>query len=168
MVQRRDAVLKADKEGRDEDILNRMYDLQRFTASHMNASTGRFDLTEQYRRDVQKVINEAAQDSNPYGNIYAQAAAVCGPRYSSYSPGYQQCMLNEIEKYPSAPEIKDTLDLPNPALYRHGFVSPLWSPDFAGFSTLLFLLIALLILARWLHAGLLHLLLKRTHNGIGS
>ena len=168
MAQRREAVLMADREGRDEDMVNRMYDLQRYTAAHMNADTGQFDLTEQYERDVQEVIESATNDSNPNGNINAQAEAVCRPRFSSYSSDYLQCFLDEISKYPSAPEIDDTLDLPSPALYRHSFVSPLWSPDFAGFSTLFFLVTASIIVVRWLHAGLLHLLLKQRHKGIGS
>ena len=168
MAQRREAVLQADREARDEDMANRMYDLQRYTAAHMNADTGQFDLTEQYERDVQEVIAAATDDTNPYGNINAQAEAICRPRFSSYSAAYLQCFLDEISKFPAAPEIDDTLDLPNPALYRHSFVAPLWSPDFAGFSTLFFLFIALVILGRWIHFGLLHLLLKHRNKGIGS
>ncbi len=63
MAQRREAVLMADREGRDEDMVNRMYDLQRYTAAHMNADTGQFDLTEQYERDVQEVIESLVADS---------------------------------------------------------------------------------------------------------
>ncbi len=168
MAQRREAVLKADKDSRDEDMTNRMYDLQRYTASHMNADTGQFDLTEQYKRDAQKAIEAATNDSNPNGNINAQAEAVCRPRYSSYSAAYLQCFLDEISKYPAAPELPNTVNLPNPALYRHSFVSPRWSPDFAGFSTLFFLLTALIILGRVLRLGLLYLLLKLRRKGIGS
>ncbi len=168
MAQRREAVLQADKDGRDEDAYNRMYDLQRYAAAHMNAGTGQFDLTQQYERDVDEAIQAATNDSNPNGNINAQAEAICRPRFSSYSPGYLQCFLDEISKYPAAPEIDDTLELPNPALYRHSFVSPLWSPDFAGFSTLFALVIALIILGRWLHFGFLQLVIKQRKKDIGS
>lgn len=168
MAQRREAVLMADRDGRDADIVNRMYELQRYTSVHMNASTGQFDLTEQYKRDVEKVIEAATNDSNPYGNINAQAEAVCRPRFSSYSAAYLQCFLDEISKYPSAPEIGSTLELPSPALYRHGFVSPLWSPDFAGFSVLLFFFIFFILLGRLAHFGLLYLLLKRRRDRIGG
>lgn len=168
MAQRREAVLMADREGKDEDMTNRMYDLQRYTAAHMNADTGQFDLTEQYKRDVDTVIAQATNDSNPNGNVLAKAVAACEPRFSAWSPAYVQCVKEEQEKFPPAPEIDDTPDLPNPALYRHSFVAPLWSPDFAGFSTLFFLLVALVIIGRWLHFGLLHLLLKSRRRGIGS
>lgn len=172
MAQRREAVLQADKEGRDEDMTNRMYDLQRYTAAHMNSDTGQFDLTEQYNRDVQKAIDAATNDNNPNGNINAQAEAVCRARYPNYQAGtyaaYQQCFLDEISKYPAAPEIDSTPELPSPALYRHSFVSPLWSPDFAGFSSLLFLFVALVIAGRLLHLGFLYLLLKVRRKDISS
>lgn len=168
MAQRREAVLFADKEARDEDITNRMYDLQRFTASHMNTDTGRFDLTEQYRRDVEDIIAKASNDTNPNGNVLALADAACAPRFSSWSPAYVQCVKEEQEKFPAAPEIDDSLDLPNPALYRHGFAAPLWSPDFAGFSVLFVVFVALIIIGRWVHFGFLHLLLKLRYRGIGS
>lgn len=168
MVRRYEAVVAADKDGRDGDVATRMYDLQRYVAAHMNTSTGQFDLTEQYQRDVQKAIEAATNDTNPNGNINAQAEAVCRPRFSSYSSAYLQCFLDEISKYPSAPNPDTDVELPNPALYRHSFASPRWSPDFAGFSLLFSLIVALIILSRWLHIGLLYLLLKLRQKGIGS
>jgi len=168
MVQRLEAVEAADKEGRDEDMFNRVYDLQRYTASHMNASTGQFDLVEQYNRDVKKVLENASDDTNPNGNVNAKAAAVCDPQFTWGSPAYVQCFIEELNKYPAAPDIENSLDLPNPALYRHSFISPLWSPDFAGFSTLIFIVIALIILGRWLHLGFLYMLLKLRRRGFGS
>lgn len=168
MDQRRQSVLHADKDARDEDMGNRMYDLQRYTATHMNASTGQFDLTEQYKRDVQKAIDAATDDANPNGNINAQAEAICRPQFSWYSTAYLQCFLDEISKFPSAPELTNDVELPNPALYRHSFASPLWSPDFAGFSSLLFVFTGLIIIGRWLHFGFLHLLLRLRRRGIGS
>lgn len=168
MAQRRDAVLLADKQMRDEDMTNRMYDLQRYTAAHMNADTGQFDLTEQYKRDVQRSIEAATNDNNPNGNINAKAEAVCSPRFAVYTSAYLQCFLDELNKYPAAPELPNTVNLPNPALYRHSFASPLWSPDFAGFSTLFFLFIAFVIVSRWIRFGLLYMLLKLRRRGIGS
>ena len=172
MAQRREAVLAADKDARDEDMTNRMYDLQRYTASHMNADTGQFDLTEQYRRDYQKALDAVTSDANPNGNINAKAEAVCRERYPNYMAGsyiaYQQCFLDEISQYPPAPDPNDSFTPPVKELYRHSFVSPLWSPDFAGFSTLFALFILMIIIGRLLHNGFLHLLLKLRYKGIGS
>jgi hypothetical protein len=168
MAQRRDAVLAADQEGRDEDMANRLYDLQRYTAAHMNASTGQFYLVNQYERDVERYVQTVSDDSNPNGNVNAQVDATCSPRFASHSAEYLECFYSELNKYPSAPELISALNPPNPALYRHSFMSPLWSPDFAGFSSLLFVVVALIILSRWLRFGLLYTLLKLRQRGIGS
>jgi hypothetical protein len=168
MVQRYNAVLSADKEGKDDDVANRMYDLQRYVSSHMNASTGQFDLTGQFERDVQSAREAAINSTNPNGNINAQADAVCKPRFSSYSQAYLQCFLDEISKYPAAPDPGSEVKFPHPALYRHNFSSPRLSPDFAGFSLLFTLAVLLLIVGRFLRLGLLFVLLKLRQRGIGS
>lgn len=168
MAQRREAILMADREGHDEDIANRMYDLQRYVSSHMNTSTDQFYLEKQYDRDKQRAIEKAVDDSNPNGNINALAEAVCAPRFAVYSQAYLQCFIEELNKYPSAPDPETDVELPNPALYRHSFAAPRWSPDFAGFSVLLAAITALIIIGRWLHFGFLYLLLKLRHRGFGS
>lgn len=168
MKQRRDAVLAADKEDNDGEVMSRMYELQRYVAAHMNASTGQFDLEGQYRRSVQEEIQKATNSTNPNGNVNAKAAAVCDPRFAVWSPAYVQCFTEELNKFPPAPNPADNVSLPSPALFRHSFASPLWSPDFAGFSVLLTLIIALIILLRFLGLGVLYLLLKYRYRGIGS
>jgi len=160
MVQRRNAVMAADKHGEVNDLHARVYDLQRYSAAHMNADTSTFYLQGQYDRDSQKAL-EAAQAANPGSNANAEAEAVCKPQFNGYSSAYLQCFLREMEKYPTTeklPEVKT----PSPALYQYNFVSPLWSPDFAGFSVLACLLITLVIFLRLIGLGVLHLLLKRS------
>lgn len=172
MLQRREAVLSADKEAKDADVAKRMYDLQRYAAAHMNAGTGQFDLTEQYKRDYQKALEAVTDDSNPNGNVNAKAEAVCRQRYPDYRAGtylqYQQCFIDEMSKYPPAPNPSDNFTPPAKELYRHSFASPLWSPDFAGFSLLVFLAIATVVVLRLMHLGLLYLLLKLRSRGFGS
>jgi hypothetical protein len=168
MIQRRDAVLAADREGNDADATTRMYDLQRYVAAHMNASTGQFDLQGQYQRNLQTAIETATNSSNPNGNVNAKAEAVCRPRFAAWSPGYVQCFTEELAKYPPAPDPAGNVTLPSPALYRHSFAAPLWSPDFAGFSVLISVVIALIIIARLVGLGILYLLLKHHYRGIGS
>lgn len=160
MSQRRESVLSADREARDDDMMNRLFDLQRYSSAHMNADTGQFDLTEQYKRDVDKAVTEALSSANSNSRINAEVEAICRPRFSSTSMAYVQCFKDELEKYPSSPNPDEEVSLPSPALYRHSFASPLWSPDFAGFSLLFFMLVAFVILIRLLHLGFLYLLLK--------
>lgn len=166
MIQRRDAVLAADKTGDISAIQSRLYDLQRYTAAHMNANTGSFYLEQQYRRDAQKAVDAAKDDSNPNGNINAKAEAVCRPQYTVWSPAYVQCFANELAKYPPSPDPGQNVSLPSTSLYRHEFQSPLWSTDFAGWSVLGCIVIVLMIITRLASLGILHLLLKRHYRGI--
>ena len=54
MVQRREAVISADKEGDEEVTINRLYDLQRYVSSHMNTDLGRGVYLEHgFNRDLQ-------------------------------------------------------------------------------------------------------------------
>lgn len=167
MVERRSAVLGADKAGNIDDIQRRLYDLQRYSAAHMNAATGPFFLTHQYERDSQKILAAAADDSNPNGNIYAKADQVCKPQFgNTYSPAYQQCFLDELNKYPAASGIDNKPDLPNQSLYRHDFASPLWSPDFAGWTIVVGIVIILLIVIRFITLAILLMILKRRYRDV--
>lgn len=166
MIQRRDAVLAADKAGDVSAIQSRIYDLQRYSASHMNADTGVFYLEQQFRRDAQKAVDAASNDINPNGNINAKADAVCRPQYTVWSQAYVQCFADELAKYPPSPDPAQNVTLPSSSLYRYSFISPLWSPDFAGFSILICALILLLIVLRILSLGFLHILLKKHYHDI--
>lgn len=166
MVERRDAVLAADTSGNHTDMVNRLYDLQQYSVTHMNADTGTFYLEAQYKRDVQKSVEQASSDNNPYGDINVKVDQLCRSRFSSYSQAWVQCFANELAKYPPAPDPADKATLPSTDLYRYAFLSPLWTPDFAGWSVLVVLLLALLIIIRLLGLGLLKILLKTHYRGI--
>lgn len=166
MANRREAVLNADKSGDTDAIQSRLYDLQRYTSEHMNTDTGPFYLEQQYRRDAQKAVDAASGDNNPNGNINAKAEAVCRPQFTVWSPAYVQCFTDELAKYPPSPDPAQNVKLPSTELYRHNFIAPLWSPDFAGWAVLACGVILLVILARLVSLGILRLLLKRHYRGI--
>lgn len=166
MIQRRDAVLAADKAGDTAAIESRLYDLQRYVSAHMNAATGPFYLEQQYRRDAQKLVDVAKNDSNPNGNINVKAEAVCKPQYAVWSPAYVQCFTDELAKYPPSPDPTQNVTLPSTNLYRHDFSDPLWSPDFAGWSVATCFAILFMIILRLTGLGMLRLLLKRHYRGI--
>lgn len=163
MVQRRDAVINADKAGDSVAIQERLYDLQRYVTSHMNADMGFVYLEQQYKRDSQQVIDAASGDGNPNGNIYKKAQEVCAPKFSSYSQAYLQCTVNYLAQFSPATNPSSVVELPKADAYRHSYVSPLWTPDFAGFSVLACLLILLMIIGRFIGLITLRLILKM-HN----
>lgn len=166
MIQRRDAVLVADKNGDQTTMTQRLYDLQRYVASHMNADTDAFYLEHQYRRDAQKAVDAAKDDGNPNGNINAKAEAACKPHYTVWSQAYVQCFTDELAKYPPSPDPINNVTLPSTEVYRHNFASPLWSADFAGWSVALCLVIILMIIARLGSILVLRLLLKHHYRGM--
>lgn len=162
MVERRNAVLAADEAGDDQVTTQRLYDLQRYVSSHMNTSMdpGLY-LEASYKRDSKAAYDRAASGANANGNIYKKAQEVCAPQFDSYSYAYLQCTTSELAKYPSADDLASSVNLPKVDSYRHNFISPLWSPDFAGWSTLVTLLIGFVIMVRLLALGVLKLMLKR-------
>lgn len=167
MVERRAAVLSADKEGNEETIIQRLYDLQRYVSSHMNTELGRgVYLDSSYSRDLQDWQSSQYGDANPNGNIYKKAQEVCAPRFSYYSAAYLQCTTGELAKYPAAADPATDTSKPRQEAYIHAFSSPFWSPDFAGWSVVAFLIILGLIIVRFISLGVLALLLRKHYKTI--
>lgn len=164
MVHRRDAVISADKEGNQEALINRLYDLQRYVAAHMNTDLGRgVYLEHSYNRDLQAWQENQYGSANPNGNIYKKAQEVCAPQFSSYSYAYLQCTTNELAKYPAAANPATDTSKPRQESYIHAFASSSWSPDFAGWSVVAFVVIVLLILIRLASLAFLQMLLRRNY-----
>jgi hypothetical protein len=121
--------------------------------------TGPFYLEHQYLRAAHKALEEAevklSGDGNPYGNIYGAAGEVCRAEainngWNWDSPGFINCMMSEIAKYPSANEIQDTViaALPSTELYRRNYASPVWAPTLTGFLLILIIIILIIIIVR--------------------
>lgn len=167
MIQRRDAVIVADKNGNELDTLNRLYELQRYVSSHMNTNLGQGVYLEQgYARDVEKWQESQYGDSNPNGNIYKKAQEVCAPQFSGWSYAYIQCTTNELAKYPASDNPASETSMPRKEAYIHSFSTPLWSPDFAGLSVLVFGFILALIVVRLLSLAVLKMMIRRHYKRI--
>ncbi len=162
MIERRNAVITADESGDMQVITQRLYDLQRYVSSHMNTDLGRgVYLEASYSRDLQNWQSAQYGDGNPNGNIYRLAQEVCAPRFSSYSAAYLQCTTSELAKYPPSQVTVNEGSKPRSDTYIHAFSSPVWSPDFAGWSLTICAVIALIIIIRLITLGVLSLMLRR-------
>ncbi len=172
MTELRDAVLAADAEENDEKVAETIEELKSFVFSNIVINvvddngvqrimfgTGPFYLEHQYVRAANKALEEAekklASDSNPNGNIYAMASAICQPLaiqngWSWNDANFINCMLTEIQKYPAAEEIQDTIiaSLPSTELYRKNYASPIWAPTLSGFAILITIIIIVVIFIR--------------------
>ncbi len=160
MISRRNAVAVADKSGDVDQISQRLYDLQRYSAAHMNADSGVMYLQDQYNRDVQRQAENSSETGSTKAlEIRRAAEEVCRPQFNGWSPSYVQCYVSELNKYPSD-EVTKQIAPPSSALYRHSFASPLWSPDFAGWSALISFLIIVMIIGRLIGLLILRTLLR--------
>lgn len=155
MIERRDAVIDADISGDTAALNRRLYDLQRYVSSHMNADPGRIALDHSYQRDNQKKKAEKEQEiaNQPNGDVYQKAEAVCGPLARSQGwrwPDlrYTNCLNQELAKYPEGKVLSTEFEPIPVETYYHTFISPLWSPDFAGWSVLITGALALIIVMR--------------------
>lgn len=172
MTELRDAVLEADKNEDDEAVSEGLEELKNFVFSNIvinvvddngeqevTFGTGPFYLEHQYIRAANKALEEAektiADDSNPNGNVYQMASEVCRPQaiangWSWNDANYINCMVGEIQKYPAADEISDTIaaSLPSTELYRKNYASPLWAPTFTGLMLLITLIVIVVIFIR--------------------
>ena len=167
MIERRAAVISADKQADETNTIERLYDLQHYVSSHMNTDLGKgVYLEESYNRDYQNWQTKIYGDANPNGNIYKKAQEVCAPRFNHYSTAYLQCTTSELAKYPAASNPGSATGSPKPASYVHGYISPVWSPDFAGWSLVACGVIALMIIARFISLAILKILVRRHYRSV--
>lgn len=167
MVERRSAVITADNKGDATVTQNRLYDLQRYVSAHMNTDMGKgVYLESSYKRDVQTAYDNVSGGSNPNGNIYKKAQEICAPRFTNYSYAYLQCTTSELAKYPASDNLINSINLPQANMYLHSFASPLWSPDFAGYSLIVSVFISIIILARFTSVGILRIMLRHHYKSI--
>ncbi|MBR3368766.1 hypothetical protein IKG45_03190 [Candidatus Saccharibacteria bacterium] len=174
MTELRKKVDEADKLGNIEEISASLEELSAFVRNNIviniveeNGSlkvsfgTGPFYLKESYNRAANQAIEEAQAnltgDSNPYGNIFAEAMNICKPQaiangWTWSDQSYIDCMTGEINKYPSSENLfsKITADVPSTELYRREFSSRIWAPTFSGFMILICLILIVVIFIRFI------------------
>lgn len=167
MIERRTAVLNADEQGIDEITQARLFDLQRYSAAHMNANSGPIYLEAQYKRDIKKAA-DALVNANTNKTIQDRKFAYdeCAKQFSAYSYPWTLCIGEKLSERAGNTGANVDTGLPNAELYRHEYTSPTWSPDFAGFSIILSGIIALAIVLRLAGLAILRLLLRRHYKSI--
>lgn len=172
MAELRDAVLAADEADDDAAIASNLVSLKEFVFSNIVVNvveengeqkvmfgTGPFYLGRQYLRDAQAALAEAeariASDANPNGNIYGMAGETCRALalqngWTWDNANFINCMVTEINKYPSAANIQDTIiaALPSTELYRHNYASPVWTPSLAGWFIAITIIVIVVIIIR--------------------
>ncbi len=167
-------VAAADESGDEEAIKNALNKLKDYVNSHtvvnvvekngissITFGSGPVYLEKQYNRKASAALAEAeehaATDENPNGNVFAKAMAVCQPLaqqngWSWDTPEYINCYTNEIAKYPTTDKIEDTYaaTLPSTNLFRYDFASPIWTFSPVGIIGIICLILAIIVLIRFI------------------
>ena len=172
MVERRESVEHADKAGDIVNLQQRLYDLQRYVSTHMNADPGKIALDHTYKQMYDRKLKEFEEEIKNQSNndTVSKVRAVCDARArqggygratTQADPRYVSCINEEWEKYPAAKVANLQFEAPSTEPYYHTFVSPIWSADYAGWSLLVTIFIAMIIAMRLVVLGVLKLMLRR-------
>ena len=153
-IELRDKLLQVDKD--NGDVEEALRELREFTYGHMNAQlssdTGIYppiQLKYRYERLVQAEKERAAGGSE---DIYGDAQKYCEQKFPDGLSGSNRlpCIKDYVDsRTASAKEIQEIPD----SLYKFDFVSPVWSPDLAGWSLVAagvsLVLLAVRVLGNW-------------------
>jgi hypothetical protein len=145
----REKLLEVDKSNGDTEAALR--DLREYTYSHMNAElTGGanniyppIQLKFRYERLVQA---EKARVAQANSKLYNEAQAYCERLMPT---GVSRNRVPCIEDYVTRHNGQVEQPIPD-SLYKFNFVSPAWSPDLAGWSLVITVLLAVTLCSRWL------------------
>lgn len=152
MIERRDAVIAADKGGDLGMLAERLADLESYVFKHMNATTGQIFLEHTYRNRLNKLIEDARRSlaSETEKNAYKAASEVCDKRFRGYSQAYAKCFLDEVNKHTTSISGSTEIKTLNPKIYIRSYASPHWSPDLAGWSVLVWGIMMLYLMSRFI------------------
>lgn len=166
MIERRNTVKVADEQGDDAKTQAALVELQRFVSSHMNTNMGDrgIYLEKTYQRAYERAVQDSLKDDSASRNLYDQADRECHAVFNRTSsfPAYTQCVAEKLAGQAGNDPLQNA-KVPSVDLYRYNFVSPAWSPDLAGLTVALTVLIALLIAGRIILYWVLYFLLKQRH-----
>lgn len=162
MIKKRNLVLQADEQ--NGDVEKALSELQKYVLSHMNTSLGQngIYLEHTYQRAYDRAVQEGLKDDSASRNLYEQADQACQAVFNrTYSfPAYTQCVAERLTEESSNDPLSNVA-LPSVDIFRYNFVSPVWSPDFAGFSVLITGVIAVLLVFRAMSFVGLYLILNK-------
>ncbi len=158
MVVLKNDVYAADK--MNGDVQGALDKLQSYVVSHMNTNlttaTGVYPPI-QLKYTYQRLVDaQAAQVANTNAGLYTAAEDYCQtviPEGTNAFGGGPRVPC--IEQYVSSHGVK--LATINPSLYEFDFVSPSWSPDLAGYS----LLLSIILFVAWAIIATSKMVVKR-------
>lgn len=133
MAELRDAVYTADRE--NKDVQGALTNLQRYVTTHMNTDLSGGSENAVYppiqlQYTYQRLQEAESKKSN--GSVYIEAQAHCETANPNDFSGRNRvpCIQEYVQNHGVVQKV-----IPD-ALYKFDFISPVWSPDAAGFGLL--------------------------------
>jgi hypothetical protein len=159
MIKLRSAVYKADKN--NGDVNTALNNLRKYVYGHMNTNLASgnnaikppIQLKYTYER-LQSAEQKRVDDAN--SNIYTQAQVYCQQQNSVDFSGRNRvpCVADYVTTHGQKAN-----DIPA-ALYEYDFISPVWSPDLAGWSLVTSFLLLMAFIASFMMDKLVSTKLK--------
>lgn len=169
MLELKKAVIAADGKGDASEISKTISELGTYVSHHMNTSlNGGFYMVATAERDREAALKAATENTTVVGSQVAQKASIecqSASVRASYG-GYVNCVKVKTSELGGPESFVSELDLPSDELYKINFVAPRWSPDAAGISVAVSMLLVVIIILRITGAILLQLLLKQRFRSI--
>jgi hypothetical protein len=151
------AVLLADETG--EGIEQSINELGDYVTHHMNADLPRpIQLQYSYERAVEQAY-QIELDNLRSGSLLEEAKAVCAQLGVVVSAG-PQCIQDYLDENWTPDKGALSPELPDPALFTYNFASPSWSPDLAGFSMAITILLLVAAVSRLIAGQIVKAVLK--------
>lgn len=144
-IELRDKVLQVDKE--NGDVESALRELRSYVYGHMNTElsspNGAYPPVQlKYRYERLVAAQKATQPNN--ANLTTQAQAYCEKQIPT---GRSLNRIDCIQNYITTHGASSNAPIPD-SLYKFDFASPRWSPDLAGFSIVLLVVLVLLAVVR--------------------
>lgn len=148
MIRLREAVFVADEKG--EGVEEALNDLRSYVYGHMNTDLNSgptsikppIQLKYTYERLTKAEEERVAQKNQ---EVTAQATTICEVRHPA---GQIQQRARCVQEYITNNAVQVSGEKVPKELYQFDFASPKWSPDFAGFSIVITVLLFMLLVAR--------------------
>jgi hypothetical protein len=156
MIDRREAVIEADKTGDVTKVQDAAGELQNYSARHMNTATGRIALQTLYEQDFNKIV-EANKIPEVENGDYQAAMVRCRQSYPRGGTNWAKCVADSV----GTSEVNITTEpLPSPDAYYISYAPVRWSLDLAGISLLICVFLIFIIILRLIFILILKIILK--------
>lgn len=155
MMTLRDKLLAADKTGDLASVKVAAANLQRYTANHMNTTTGQIPLQTLYNQAAESALNQV-KPVQIDTTAYNRAQQSCMPQLSNY--GYRawaNCVANAVGLSDTTSLDQNKASLPDPDAYYVDFASARWSFDPAGITLFIAVILASIVILRTVGAIIL-------------